>query len=157
MQQYAKRTGVLVVAWRLPRADKYERRFGEQSEFLYGTVKEMTVFFALRAPCSSTGNLRPEKGLSNGTQAKLHSLLLSPKEPSDRADEIRDAAPSQVIYLEHPPFWVTAAVPRSTTTAEGMAGSNDHTVRIPLMPKAHKIDVHCYISVFITRRGKQPS
>ena len=147
VQQYAKRTGVPVVAWRLPMADKYERRFGEQSEFLYDTVKDMTVFFAQGAPCSLTANLRPEKGLSNGTQAKLHSLLLSPNEPSSRADEIRDAAPGQVIYLEHPPFCVSAAVPRSTTTANGMEGSNEHTVLIPLMPMARKMDVHRYISV----------
>ena len=33
VHQYTKRTGVPVVAWRLPMAEKYERRFGEQSEF----------------------------------------------------------------------------------------------------------------------------
>ena len=67
VQQCAKRTGVLVVAWRLPMADKYERRFGEESEFFNGIVTDMTVFFAQGAPCSLTANLRPEKGLSDGT------------------------------------------------------------------------------------------
>ena len=134
-------------------ADKYERRFGEQSEFLYGTVKDMAVFFAQGAPCWLTANLRPKKGLSNGTQAKLHSLLLSLNEPSYRADEILDAEPGQVIYLEHPPFCVTTAVPHSTTTVDGMEGSNEHTVLIPLMPMARKIDVHRYISVR-NKKGK---
>ena len=111
------------------------------------------MFFAQGAPCSLTANLRPQKGLSNGIQAKLHSLLLSPNEPSSRADEIRDAAPRQVICLEHPPFCVTAAVPHITTTADGMEGSNEHTVLIPLMPMARKIDVHRYISVR-NKKGK---
>ena len=113
VQQYAKRTGVPVVAWRLPMADKYGRLFGDRSEFFYGSVKDMTVFFAQGAPCSLKANLRPEKGRSNGTQAKLRSLLLSRNEPSYRADEIRDAARAQVIYLEHPPFCVTAFLTQS--------------------------------------------
>ena len=153
VQQYAKRTGVPVVAWRLPMADKYEQRFGEQSEFFYGAVKDMTVFFARGAPCSLTANPRPEKGLSNGTQAKLHSVLLSPNEPSYRADEICDAAPGQFIDLEHPPLCVSVAVPRSSTTADGMEGSNEHTVLIPLMTMARKINDHCYIRVR-NKKGK---
>ena len=98
---------------------EYERRFGEQSYFLYGIVKDMMIIFAQGAPRSLTANLRPEKGLSNGTQATLYSLFLSLNEPSYRADEIRDAAPGQVIYPEHPPFCVFTAVPHSTTTADG--------------------------------------
>ena len=99
VQQYAKRTGVPVVAWRLPMADTYERRLGEHSEFLYGTVKDMTGFFAQGAPCSLTANLRSEKGLSNSTQAKLHSPLLSPNKPSPRVDEIHDAASTRPSHL----------------------------------------------------------
>ena len=100
-----------------------------------------------------TANLRPEKGPSNGTQAKLHSFLLSPNEPFYRANGIRDAAPDQVIYLEHPPLCVTATVPRSTTTADVMEASNKHTVLIPSMPMARKIGVHRYISV-CNKKGK---
>ena len=66
-----------------------------------------------------TANWHPEKGLSNGTKAKLHSLL-SPTEPFYCADGIRNAAPGQVIYLRHPPFCVTATVARNTRTADVM-------------------------------------
>ena len=60
VQQYAKNTGVSVVAWRLPMANNNGRRFGDQSEFLYGTFKDMTVFCPQRACCSLKANLRPE-------------------------------------------------------------------------------------------------
>ena len=72
----------------------------------------------------------------------MHSILLSPNEPSYRADENRDAAPGQIVFLEHPPFCVPVPVPRNNTTANGMERSNDDHVLIPLMPMSRRIDVH---------------
>ena len=88
VQQYAKRTGVLVVAWCLPMAEKYESCFGGQSEFLYGTFKDMTVFFAQGSPCSLTANLRPKRGLSNGTQRSLPSKPRPPQAPYIRQKNV---------------------------------------------------------------------
>ena len=62
VHEYPKRTGVPVVAWYLPMAQKYKRHFREQTEFLYGTVKDMTVFFAQGAACSLTSKSASRKG-----------------------------------------------------------------------------------------------
>ena len=80
-------------------------------------------------------------------------MVLSPNEPSYRANEIRDAAPGQMVYLEHPPFCVTVQMPRNNTTADGMEGSDNDDELIPLVAMTCRIDVHCYINVR-NKKGK---
>ena len=84
--------------------DKYEKKFGHNSNSIYDTVKDMTAYFVPQAPCCLTSNLRPEKGLSNGTQGRLHSIVLHADEAQSRAQEIRDARAGTVVMLEFPPF-----------------------------------------------------
>ena len=104
LRRVAIAQGLPIVAWRLPMVDKYEKKFGHNSNFIYDTVKDMTAHFVPQAPCCLTSNLRPEKGLSNGTQGRLHSIVLNADEAQSRGQEIRDAAAGTIVMLEFPPF-----------------------------------------------------
>ena len=104
LQRFTIARGLPIVAWRLPMADKYEKKFGHNSNFIYDTVKDMTLYFVPQARCCLTSNLSPEKGLSNGTQGRLHSIVLHDDEAQSRAQEIRDAGAGTVVMLDFPPF-----------------------------------------------------
>ena len=105
--------GLPIVAWRLPMVDKDEKKFGHNSNFTYDTVKDMTAYFVPQAPCCLKSNLRPEKGLSNGTQGRLHSIVLHADEAQSRGQEICDAAAGTIVMLEFPPVCVTIAIDAS--------------------------------------------
>ena len=118
LQRFAIARGFPIVAWRLPMVDKYEKKFGHNSNFIYDTVKDMTAYFVPQAPCCLTSNLRLEKGLSNGTQGRLHSIVLHADEAQSRAQEIRDAGAGSVVMLEFPPFCVTVAIDASALSTK---------------------------------------
>ena len=127
--------------------DKYEKKFGHNSNFIYDTVKDMTAYFVPQAPCCLTSNLRPEKGLSNGTQGRLHSIVLHADEAQSRAQEIRDARAGTVVMLEFPPFCVTIAIDASALSTGGMQHEDASKVIVPLMQVQRKINIHRYIAV----------
>ena len=120
LQRFAIARGLPIVAWRLPMVHKYEKKFGHNSNFIYDTVKDMTAYFVPQAPCCLTSNLRPEKGLSNGTQGRLHSIILHADEAHSRAQEIHDAGAGTLVMLEFPPFCVTIAIDASALSTSGM-------------------------------------
>ena len=127
--------------------DKYEKKFGHNSIFIYDTVKDMTAYFVPQAPCCLTSNLRPEKGLSNGTQGRLHSIVLHADEAQSRAQEIRDAGAGTVVMLDFPPFCVTIAIDASALSTSGMQHEDASKVIVPLMQVQRKINIHRYIAV----------
>ena len=147
LQRFAIARGLPIVAWRLPMVDKYEKKFGHNSNFVYDTVKDMTAYFVPQAPCCLTSNLRPEKGLSNGTQGRLHSIVLHADEAQSRAQEIRDARAGNVVMLEFPPFCVTIAIDASALSTGGMQHDDASKVVVPLMQVQRKINIHRYIAV----------
>ena len=127
--------------------DKYEKKVGHNSNFIYDTVKDMTAYFVQQAPCCLTSNLRPEKGLSNGSQGRLHSIVLHADEAQSRAQEIRDARVGTVGMLEFPPFCVTIAIDASALSTGGMQHEDASKVVVPLMQVQRKINIHGYIAV----------
>ena len=127
--------------------DKYEKKIGHNSNFIYDTLKDMTAYFVPQAPCCLTSNLRPEKGLPNGTQGRLHSIVLHSDEAQSRAQEIRDAAADIVVMLEFPPFCVTIAMDASALSTSGMEHDDASKLIVPLMQVQRKINVHRYIAV----------
>ena len=147
LQRFAIARGLPIVAWRLPMVDKYEKKFGHNSIFIYDTVKDMTAYFVPQAPCCLTSNLRPEKGLSNGTQGRLHSIVLHADEAQSRAQEIRDAGAGTVVMLDFPPFCVTIAIDASALSTSGMQHEDASKVIVPLMQVQRKINIHRYIAV----------
>ena len=147
LQRFAIARGLPIVAWRLPMVDKYEKKFGHNSNFIYDTVKDMTAYFVPQAPCCLTSNLRPEKGLSNGTQGRLHSIVLHADEAQSRAQEIRDAGAGTLVMLDFPPFCVTIAIDASALSTSGMQHEDASKVIVPLMQVQRKINIHRYIAV----------
>ena len=75
LRRFAIAQGLPIVAWRLPMVDKYEMKFGHNSNFIYDTVKDMTAYFVPQAPCCLTSNLRPEKGAPEDWRGRLKSLV----------------------------------------------------------------------------------
>ena len=147
LQRFAIARGLPIVAWRLPMVDKYEKKFGHHSTFMYDTVKDMTAYFVPQAPCCLTSNLRPEKGLSNGTQGRLHPIVVLADEAQSRVQEIRDAGAGTVVILEFPPFCVTIAIDASALSIGGMQHKDATKVVVPLMQVQRKINIHRYIAV----------
>ena len=147
LQRFAIARGLPIVAWRLPMVDKYEKKFGHNSNFIYDTVKDMTAYFVPQAPCCLRSNLRPEKGLSNSTQGRLHSIVLHADEAQSRAQEIRDVRPGTVVMLEFPPFCVTIAIDASALSTDGMQHEDASKVVVPVMQVQRKINIHRYIAV----------
>ena len=127
--------------------DKYEKKFGHSSNFIYDTVKDMTLYFVPQAPCCLTSNLRPEKGLSNGTQGRLHSIVVHAEEAQSRAQEIRDASAGTVVMLKFPPLCDTIAIDASAYSTSGMQHEDASKVIVPLMQVQRKINIHRYIAV----------
>ena len=76
LQRFAIAQGLPIVAWRLPMVDKYETKFGHNSNAMYDTLKDMTAYCVPKTICCVTSNLTPKKALSNGTQGPLHSIFL---------------------------------------------------------------------------------
>ena len=127
--------------------DKYEKKFGHNSIFIYDTVKDMTAYFVPQAPCCLASNLRPEKGLSNGTQGRLHSIVLHAYEAQNRAQELRDAGAGTIVMLEFPPFCVTIAIDASALSTSGIQHEDASKVIVPLMQVQGKINMRRYIAV----------
>ena len=127
--------------------DKYEKTFGHNSNLISDTVKDMTAYFVPQAPCCPTSNLRPEKGLSNGTQGRLHSIVLHADKAQSRAQVIRDARAGTVVMLEVPPFCVTIAIDASALSTGGMQHQDASKVVVPLMQVQQRINIHRYIAV----------
>ena len=147
LQRFAIAQGLPILAWWLAMVDTYENKFGHNSNFIYDTVKDMTAYFVPKAPCCLTSNLRPEKGLSNGTQGRLHCVLLYADEAQSRAQEIRDACASSVVMLDCPPLCVTMAIDASALSTSGMQHEDASKVIAPLMQVQRKINIHRYIGV----------
>ena len=123
------------------------KKNGNNADFMYDTVKDMTADFVPNAPYCLTSNLRPQKGLSNGTQGGLHSIVLHPDEVQNLAQEIHDARLGHVVMLDHPPFCVTVSVDASVLSATGMQHHDASKVIVPLMQVHRKINIHRYTAV----------
>ena len=147
LQRFAIARGLPIVDWRLPMVDKYEKKCGHNSNFIYDTVKDMTAYFVPQAPFCLTSNLRPEKGLSNGTQGRLHSIVLHADEAQSRAQGKRDARAGTVVMFEFPPFCVTIAIDALALSTGGMQHEDASKVVVPLMQVQRKINIHRYIAV----------
>ena len=144
LQRFAIARGLPIVAWRLPMVDNYPKKFGHNANFIYDTVKDMTAYFVPQAPCCLTSNLRPKKGLSNGTQGRLHSIVLHADEAQSRVQEIRDACAGTVVMLEFRHF--ASPLPLMLGTS-GMQHEDAWKVVVPLMQVQRKINIHRYIAV----------
>ena len=82
VRRFALNAGVPVVRWKLPLQSALASRLGEQvTAVMYDRVKDLWGYLVPHCPITLTENLRPERGLSNGTEGFLDSLVLSPDEP----------------------------------------------------------------------------
>ena len=107
----------------------------------------MTAYFVPQAPCCLTSNLRPEKGLSDGTQGRLHSIVLHADEAQSTTQEIRDARAGTVVMLDFPPFCFIIAIDASGLSTGGMQHEDASKVVVPLLQVQRKINIHRYIAV----------
>ena len=147
LQQFAIAQGLPIVAWGLPMAQKYEKKFGHNSNFIYDMAKDMTAYFIPQAPCCLTSKLRTEKGLYSGTQGRLHRIAPHSDEAQSRGQEIRDARAGAVLILVFPPFCVMIAIDASALSTSGMQHEDISKVIVPLMQVQRKINIHRYIAV----------
>lgn len=74
--------------------------------------RELTNYFIYGAPACLTDNITPSQGLSNGTRALMHSLILNEEEDGQHIiDQLANASPGQDIFLDHQPQYVNVSVP----------------------------------------------
>ena len=99
---------------------------------MQGYVLDSVAYFVPGAPCSISQNLRPERGLSNGTLCRLHQCYLSAEESADKLDEMRRAAPGTIVMLYFPPFAVTVAVRQIVRDNFGLGFDADDCAIVPI-------------------------
>ena len=158
LERFAIETGNPIIAWRLPMTPKYEKQYANRMDVLYSIVRDMIAYFVSGAPCSLTENVRPEKGLSNGTSGRVHSLVLDPEEPALTLDSISNAALGQVVFLKNPPFVVNVEIPKESTTATGINDDlhrDDGVVVVPSVPCTTQVNLEQYIPC-LKKRGVVP-
>ncbi len=155
-RQFAYRTGNVFVTWRLPPQTQYAGRVPEATlETIYAMVKDMRAIFVKDAPATITFNVRPERGLSNGTRCRLHSLVLAEEEPEESRLSLQLARPGQCLVLRHPPFAVIVALPRTAVVAPafgddhgvvvGAGWTDGDEILVPLLPTMKKVSVARYL------------
>ena len=104
-------------------------------------------FFVPHCPITLTENLRPERGLSNGTEGFLDSLVLSPDEPAEAYTKIRDGRPGEVIELEYPPFSVLVRVAERDAHIPSLEHTLEGECIIPLLPASRTVTVSRYLNI----------
>ena len=85
----------------------------KQSEInsLYLNDLTLTRYFVEGAPGFITENIKPERGLVNGTQVTYHSLVLDEREDRERiAEELMYLANGEDIPLQFPPQYINVIV-----------------------------------------------
>ena len=108
---------------------------GPQQARLYDRVADLTAYFAAGAPATLTTNIRPERGLANGTLCQMQSVYLDIKEPQTTYAALRTAKPGEVVMLVYPPYCVNVSIGKMNV--RGVVGLNTstfekHQVIIPL-------------------------
>ena len=152
--EFAAQHGQPVVTWRLPLQNAYTGRLSaEILDTLYTLVKDMKGTFVRGAPATLTFNLRPERGLSNGTRCRLHGLVLSEEEPEETRLAIKLAKGGEKVELRYAPHavvvgipWVEVKLPEVEARA-GLYGDMEACTEalIPLMPVGRKVLVSRYV------------
>lgn len=100
----------VMVRWplRYVRNDTFHSLTPEELEELRRSNQELNGYFIRGAPCTLTENVKPEKGLSNGTQAIMNSLVFDEDDPlyAETINAINSARPGSVVDVQISPIYV---------------------------------------------------
>jgi hypothetical protein len=89
VRRYAVAHHKPLIRWRLPLPSEFASRLPpDTEEKLYASVRDLWAYAVEGSPITLTHNIRPERGLSNGTEGTLHSLVLNEMEPLQTAHAI---------------------------------------------------------------------
>ena len=120
---YAQLTGEVMISWPLKAVGNAAASLSnEEQRLLLDNYAELSGYFIKGAPCALTENLKPEKGLANGTQAIMNSLLFDSNDPlyQETKELIISAAPGSHVrvpirpthvIVEYLPRWNIELVP----------------------------------------------
>ena len=146
--QFAKQHGLPVITWRLPLQAKFAARLsGAEEDKLYETVRDLNAYFVVGCPITITANLRPERGLSNGTEGKLHSIVLSMEEPPLTRDAFMHARPGEIVRLQFPPYAVLVSIASGDVDMPGLAKTPAGETIIPLLPTSRNVTISRYLKM----------
>jgi len=152
IRQFALRHGLPVVAWRLPSCKRFERVFAQFGEVFYDNVKDLTVYFVVGAPAALTANLRPEKGLANGTPCVLHSLVFGTADETAAFEErVAMAAPGELVFLAEPPKFVVVRISKPELVSAVGLENDEGAIFIPIEQRPRNVNIARYMKM---ARGK---
>ena len=105
---YAEHYGIVVVRWLLRTTETSSivcSGDGLTQQQLMDDYPEVCGYFVRGAPCTVNYNVKPEKGIANGSQATFNSLMWDVNDPSynETAQAISMAAPGSVVTVPIPP------------------------------------------------------
>ena len=134
-------------------ADFAARLPADVADKMYACVIDLWGHVVQGCPITLTYNIRPERGLSNGTRATVHSVVLSEHEPETTAQLLERSNPAQVITLQHPPLTVNVAVPAepSDDVALRLTATGDRI--IPLFAISRDVNFARYIKIQSKKKG----
>ena len=148
VRRFATSSGEPVVRWRLPLESNVTARLEDRViDAVYDRVKDMWGYFVPSCPMTLTENLRPERGLSNGTQGVLDSIVLSPNETRETYDKIKGGKPGEIIELEHPPLSVLVRVTERDVDIPCLERTSEGECIIPLLPASRTVNIGRYLNL----------
>ena len=146
--QFAKQQGLPVITWRLPLQAKFAARLtSAEEDKLYETVRDLNAYFVVGCPITITANLRPERGLSNGTEGKLHSIVLSMDEPPLTRDAFLHAQAGEIVRLQFSPYAVLVSIAGGDVDMPGLAKTPAGDTIIPLLPASRNVTISRYLKM----------
>ena len=111
---FAKHYGHVLVRWKLDlRGAASQELRGDLLDELYDDEAGLWGFFVRDAPAVITDNIAQEKGLVNGTQCTMHSLVLRDDATDDQA-RLDRACKGEVVTLSRPPISINVRPQVST-------------------------------------------
>jgi len=149
MRRFAREKNLPIVTWRLPCSHRYGSVFDRVGEVMYDHVRDLWAYFVCGAPCAITANIRPEKGLANGTPATLHSLVMQNSDEQQTLEAmLNDAEAGHVVELAVPPAYVVVSVSASRKVmAEGLPNDCGEDVLVPLKPQTLQVNIERYLKM----------
>ena len=120
---------------------------------MYATVKDLWAYAVEGCPITLTYNIRPQRGLSNGTRAFIHSIVLNDNEPLETIHKCRTARPGEVVTLQHPPLVVNVTVAGAHFNIDALNNAHAGEMFVPLFPIARDVNIAWYIPMACRKKG----
>ena len=154
LRMYAISLNKPIFRWKLPfNVDFTARLTPDLEQRLYTTVKDLWAYAVEGAPITLTYNIRPERGLSNGTQGNIHSLVLSAQDAVDTTHNVFRGSAGDYITLTAPPTCVNITVPQDSNDGVALGTTLNGDRIVPIFPIPRDVNLGRYIPLEKKRKG----